>query len=87
MSTNSNCEFDEVKPGEWYYLLENYSAPKHADDWREYSRAFGPFKTEDAASDHLSKHHANPGSATINSASDGYVPDDVVLGLIKSARK
>lgn len=61
MSTNSNCSFLEVKKGEWYYILEDFNAPKNAWDWREYATAYGPFRDFDTAHQHLHDHHANPG--------------------------
>lgn len=70
MSTGLNCEFvcvycdENSTRAEWYYILEHSSAPKNADNWREYASAFGPFATEDDADRHLSRHHANPGSST-----------------------
>ncbi|HSR22743.1 MAG TPA: hypothetical protein VLW53_04280 [Candidatus Eisenbacteria bacterium] len=61
MSTGLECTFIEVKPGRWYYLLEDWDAPKGAFDWREYATAYGPFDTENEAAEHLDDNHANPG--------------------------
>ncbi len=61
MSTNSNCEIIEIKTGKWYYILEDYNAPKNAWDWRDYATAYGPFRDEAAALEHLDQNHANPG--------------------------
>lgn len=61
MSTNSNCEIIQVKPAEWYYILEHRHAPKDAWDWRVHASAYGPFESEDQAFEHLRKNHANPG--------------------------
>jgi hypothetical protein len=62
MSTGLNCVILEEKPGRWHYILEDYNAPKNSWDWMEYAKAYGPFQTHDKAYDHLSDHHANPGS-------------------------
>jgi hypothetical protein len=87
MSTNSNCEFTETKPGVWYYVLEHYNAPKNAWDWREYATAYGPFKTEDEAHTHLSNNHANPGGYNIQTYEEGYEPDAIMRELIANAKK
>lgn len=69
MSTGLSCEFLWLKAagkpdGEWFYILEDWNAPKNAWDWHEYATAYGPFPTEAAANEHLRRHHANPGGAT-----------------------
>jgi hypothetical protein len=87
MSTNSECAFIERKPGEWFYILEDYHAPKNAWDWREYATAYGPFPTEEAAQQHLFDNHANPGGASITPYQDGYVEDDVAKRLFDEAPK
>ena len=62
MSTNSECDiFQWGEGGQWYYLLEDYNAPKNAWDWRENASCYGPFATEDIAKKNLSDNHANPG--------------------------
>ena len=61
MSTGLNCEFVELTPGQWYYLLQNWDSPANPWDWREYATAYGPFVTQEKGSQHLSDHHANPG--------------------------
>lgn len=61
MSTGLNCEIIQATATEWFYVLEDDDAPKNAWDWREYARAYGPFSTKDLATDHLDRHHANPG--------------------------
>jgi hypothetical protein len=86
MSTGLECSFVEVKPGEWWYLLESGFAPKNAWDWREFADAYGPFKTEDEASEHLRKNHANPGGSSLCPYEDGYQPDDVMKKLMEEAR-
>jgi hypothetical protein len=61
MSTGLECHFYELPSAEWFYLLEEGSAPKQCWDWREYAVAYGPFMSYDVAREHLSRHHANPG--------------------------
>lgn len=71
MSTGLECEFlwlqANGKPdGEWFYILEEWDAPKNSWDWHEYATAFGPFPTEDAAQEHLRANHANPGGRSVS---------------------
>lgn len=86
MSTNSECDFIEVKPGEWWYLLEDYDAPKNSWDWREHSTAYGPFKTYEVAHRHLSDNHANPGGHSETPYQEGYQPDEIMTRLMDEAR-
>jgi hypothetical protein len=79
MSTGLECHFEEIAPGTWYYLLENDDAPKMAWDWREYATAYGPFPSEDAANDHLARHHPNPGGYSVTQVADRTEPLDAVL--------
>jgi len=85
MSTGLECRFIEVKPGRWYYLLEDWDSPKGAFDWREYATAYGPFSTEDEAVDHLSDNHANPGGWSRLPYQPGFEPDEVLTSLIDEA--
>ena len=61
MSTNSECRFYQVETQKWYYVLEDYDAPKNAWDWREHASAYGPFATLEKALQHLDDNHASPG--------------------------
>jgi hypothetical protein len=87
MSTGLECEFRERKPGEWYYVLEDWDAPKCAWDWREYATAYGPFASEDDANGHLSDNHANPGGYGVVRYEEGRNESDVVAALLDSATK
>ena len=87
MSTGANCYFQEVKPAEWYYVLEDYNAPKNAWDWREYATAYGPFGSFDQARTHLHKHHANPGGYDRCEYDESYKPDEMEAQLFADARK
>lgn len=86
-STNSECEFIEFEPNKWYYILEDYDAPEDAWDWRMNATAYGPFRTEDNANEHLVSNHANPGGATIEEYSPEHAKDEVLVDLIKKARR
>jgi hypothetical protein len=86
MSTGLNCEFNEVEPGRWFYVLEDWDAPKMAWDWREYATAYGPFPSYEAADDHLRRNHANPGGHNVNQYKDGNKPDEVMQKLLTTAR-
>lgn len=86
MSTGLNCQTVQTKPDEWFYILEDYSAPKMAWDWREYATAYGPFKTEEEADEHLRRHHANPGGGEIITL-EHYRPEEVTTKLFEEARK
>jgi hypothetical protein len=61
MSSGLNCDFVQVTSEKWYYLLEDWNAPKMAWDWRDYATAYGPFLTMDLAHEHLHHNHSNPG--------------------------
>lgn len=91
MSTNSNCDIVEESPGRWFYILEDYDAPKNAWDWREYASAYGPFQSDEAAEKHLYDNHANPGGTSTSPLPSGLdkldlSKDDVLRRLIESAQ-
>lgn len=71
MSTGYECDIVEVKPGEWFYVLQNWDCPVGAWDWHEFATAYGPFNTEEDAIAHLDQNHANPGGYSV----DEYDPD------------
>jgi hypothetical protein len=85
MSTGLECDFIEVEPAKWYYVLEDGFAPKNAWDWREFARAYGPFPTEDTALEHLRKNHANPGGYNTAPYVEGFKPDETLAKLIAEA--
>lgn len=92
MSTNSECVIIEVTPGAWFYLLQDYDAPRNSPDWREFATAYGPFDSEDAADEHLDRNHANPGGHDVQpleagSAGLDLADDEVLARLIAEARK
>ena len=68
MSTNNECLFFQWEPDEWYYLLEDYNAPKNAWDWKEHATCYGPFQTKEKAVEHLDRNHANPGGWSTNNS-------------------
>jgi hypothetical protein len=86
MSTGLNCEFirvtDEGKPDQYYYILEDCNSPKMAWDWREYARAYGPFRTEQLAQEDLRRWHANPGGSTHGDMTLAEVEADPVLNKL-----
>jgi hypothetical protein len=85
MSTNSECHFFQWgEGGKWYYLLEDYNAPKNAWDWREYATCYGPFDTEEKADYALRNGHANPGGSTAYVAE---TTDKVLAEHVKKATK
>jgi hypothetical protein len=87
MSTNSECHFIEWGEGSWYYILENYYAPKNAWDWREHASCYGPFSSEEVADDHLRNNHANPGGSCTFYKDEIDNEDEVLKGLIEGATK
>lgn len=87
MSTNNECMVVEYKPGQWYYVLEHYNAPKNSWDWREHASAYGSFSSEEAALRHLAKNHANPGSHYVETYHDGLGKDTVLAKLIAKATR
>jgi len=56
MSTGANCHIIERAPGQWYYELQRWPYGETPDYDTE-----GPFRTLDAAEDHLRANYANPG--------------------------
>jgi hypothetical protein len=64
MSTGLECLFLGRSKEEWYYVLENWDAPKNAFDWLDYATAYGPFKNEDKAREDLNYNHPNPGGSS-----------------------
>lgn len=87
MSTGSECEFIEVEPDEWYYILEHMHAPKNAGDWRDYATGYGPFRSRQTANIHLCDHHANPGGHSVQPYVDGFKPDATLAELIRDAHR
>lgn len=91
MSTNSECTFIQVTVDKWYYLLEDYNAPKNSFDWREHASSYGPFPNEEVAHEHLDNNHANPGGYGTCKLSQGQVSvdlekDPTLKRLIESAQ-
>lgn len=85
MSTGLECEFIQWKPDEWYYVLQDWDCPVGAFDWREYATAYGPFKSEEKADEHLRNNHANPGGSFLNDSPNH--DDPVLIELIAKAQK
>jgi hypothetical protein len=85
MSTGCNCEFLEVQPGRWFYVLEDYDAPKNAWDWHDNATAYGPFASEALAEQHLHANHANPGGSSTLPYREGYQPSETLTRLIAEA--
>lgn len=95
-STNSECSFIEVKPGEWWYLLDQWrpgydedgeEEEDHRWDWREDANAEGPFKTEEEAREHLRNNYANPGGSWTQPYQDGYEPDELFKNKMEEAKE
>lgn len=51
----------ESEPNKWFYLLQDWSCPAGAWDWREYATCTGSFATEEEALNHLFENNSNPG--------------------------
>lgn len=83
MSLQRECAFIEPEPNKWYYLIDN-SNIAHQWDWRENAECFGPFPSEEAANNHLSRTQANPGGSWTTPHSE-YKPDDVLSAAIARA--
>ncbi len=81
--SSANCEFIETKPGEWHYLIEGCGF-RNPIDWREESKAFGPFPTLARARRHLRDHHGNPDGPYVIPNKD-FQPDEVTTRLLKDA--
>jgi hypothetical protein len=87
MSTGLSCQVVEWKPGKWYYVLEQGSAPKEAWDWREYADAYGPYSNEGEALRELRANHANPGGHWTLAYDPKREKDEVLAGLVARAKK
>lgn len=77
MSSNTSCLFIQIKPAEWYCVLEHRNAPKNAYDWREHATGYGPFPTEAAATRYVFDQHGNPGGAEIEELPAGVLERDL----------
>jgi hypothetical protein len=86
MSTGLECVFYEIEAkGEHFYILQNWDCPKGAYNWMEYAKAYGPFKSFDAADQHLSDNHANPGGFWRRKYTEG--SSETVDRLLAEARQ
>ena len=83
MSTNNECLFFQWEEGKWYYLLEDYNAPKNSWDWREHATSYGPFSTKEKAQEDLHQNHANPGGHCLERDPDK--KDAVLIEHVKNA--
>ncbi len=52
MSVDRELEFIEPEEGRWFYVLEDWSAPRNAWDWHEHVSCYGPFESHEAACYH-----------------------------------
>jgi hypothetical protein len=99
MSTNSECEFIQVKGDEWFYVLEHYRCDDEDDDgwydhgdWRLNATAYGPFASQEKADEHLDEKHPNPGGSSTQALPDGVdeldlSKDPMLERLIVAARE
>jgi hypothetical protein len=85
MSTGLECNFVEVEPNKWYYLLQQSNCPVQCWDWREHADCYGPFTTFDLAQRHLDDNHANPGGYSREPYSPERKLDGVMQRLIAAA--
>ena len=60
-----NLLFIEPTDGEWYYLQENPGSPSDAWEWTEYSQAYGPFPSYEAACDDQYENRPSTSGAEI----------------------
>lgn len=81
MSTGCECNIVEVEPGKWYYIIEDYQAPKNSWDWREFATMWGPFESEDKAYLSCRDTHGNPGGYTLTRHVE-YKPDKTAEKLL-----
>lgn len=62
MSSGRECDIVGLSDGRWFYILQAWSCPAGAWDWRDHDPSVGgPFVSADAANAGLSRRHANPG--------------------------
>lgn len=85
MSSNRNLGFIEQTPNNWFYVLEDWSAPSDSWDWHEYAKAYGPFSNLEAAQEHqYDFSRISTGGSEITTADD-YRPSVVTDGLLSRA--
>lgn len=63
MSTGAECLVVEIKPNQWYYLIERDPGNGSGDDWRDDANCQGPFASSDRAREHLDNNYPNPGGS------------------------
>lgn len=86
MSTGLELAYIEPKPGEWYYVLEDWSASRGAFDWRDFATCHGPFKDQDEAQQHMHANNANTGGFFMVEHAN-FEMDETYEKLISSAHK
>lgn len=85
MSSGRECELTEVRPNEWFYLLQSDFCSANAWDWREEDPYVGgPYPTEDACWEELGRRHANPGGYMAQALQPG-VPEAVLSEAVREA--
>jgi hypothetical protein len=84
MQCNLICEFIEPERDTWFYLIQNWTCPANAWDWREDSTCVGPFKTYEEGSRHLKTTHTSYGPPLLYPVAH-YQPDDTYRMLISGA--
>jgi hypothetical protein len=92
MSTGLECALIEITRGKWYYILENGWEREEGENWLEHATAYGPFASEEAADEHLTENHSNPGGVWTNALPEGRETlirdtDTTLKGLIDRAQK
>jgi len=86
MSQILETVFIEPQPGQWYYLLEEPTAPTEAMDWRDYAKAIGPFSSYEEADAYFCENEVSTSGAT-RIPHDEFVMDAEYQRLIDKARK
>lgn len=87
MSSGLNCEFIEFTPGNWYYVLEKWDAPREAFDWHEYASACGPFVSYEAATDYFCEHERNPGGWNPRKYDPAFQKNEILKELVNDAQR
>ena len=77
MSTGLNCDIVQKSTNEWFYILEDWDAPKQSWDWREFATAYGPFPDLEQAKKHLRENQTNPGGHNISALPEGVTELDL----------
>ncbi len=81
MVCDLTCEFIEPTRDTWFYIIQNWTCPSDAWDWREDATCYGPFRTYEEGKEHLKASFCDSENQNIFPFAY-YQPDDTYQKLI-----